>query len=313
MKKDDSKQTSNVLRRVLFVFVGIVCLFALMYGFIAAASLVGRETITVDGLDRKYRVYVPSSYRETEPMPLVLALHMLTGSGRTMQWITHFNQIAEQQGFIIVYPEGYKTSWAEGSNLYAADQAQIDDVAFIDALIKSIEDQYAIDPGQIFATGFSSGGVMVQRLGCEMADRFAAIAVVGATLSQNILEECSPQEPLPVLMIHGSSDHGVPWDGNSDYTSVTETLVFWIMQNGCNSTPETIQETDLAGDDTHVERAVYVDCQQNASVALYLIINGGHTWPGGNKPAQLWGLNGKISANMDASAEIWEFFDQSVP
>ncbi len=88
-------------------------------------------TIRVDGLDRKYRVYVPSSYRETESMPLVLALHMLTGSGRTMQWITHFNAIAEQQGFIVVYPDGYKASWAEGSNLYAADQAHIDDAALL--------------------------------------------------------------------------------------------------------------------------------------------------------------------------------------
>ena len=308
MKKDHPKQTSNRLRRILFVLVGIASLFLLMYGFIAAASLLGRETITVDGLDRKYRVYVPSSYRETEPMPLVLAFHMLSVSGRTMQWITHFNAIAEEQGFIVVYLDGYKTSWAEGSNLYAADQAQIDDVKFVSVLIDSIEDQYAIDSSQIFATGFSSGGLMVQRLGCEMADRFAAIAVVGATLPKNIFEECNPQEPLSVLMIHGSDDHSVPWNGNSDYTSVIETMAFWIRQNECNGTPEMVQEVDLAGDDTHVERAIYVDCRQNASVALYLIINGGHTWPGGNNPAQLWGLNGRISANMDASAAIWEFF-----
>ncbi len=246
-------------------------------------------------------------------MPVVLALHMLTGSGRTMQWITHLNQVAEQQGFIVVYPEGYKASWAEGSNLYAADQAQIDDVKFISVLIDTIEDQYIIDPGRIFAVGFSSGGIMVQRLGCEMPDRLAAIAVVGATMPRNILAQCRPQEPLPVLLIHGSDDRGVPWNGDADYTSVTDTIVFWITQNECNSTPETVQEADLAGDGTRVERAIYADCRQNASVALYLILNGGHTWPGGNKPAQLWGLNGKISANMDASAEIWKFFDQSVP
>ncbi len=311
MAKTHPKQTPNKLRKILFVLVGILSLFLLMYGFIAAASLTGRETIRVDGLDRKYRVYVPSSYRETESMPLVLALHMLTGSGRTMQWITHFNAIAEQQGFIVVYPDGYKASWAEGSNLYAADQAHIDDAAFIDELINSIEDQYAINRNQIFATGFSSGGLMVQRLGCEMADRFSAIAIVGATLPQNVFEDCSPQEPLPVLMIHGSDDHGVPWNGNLEYTSVPATIEFWATHNECNSKPAKEQELDLVGDGTHIERDTYVDCQENATVVLYSIIGGGHTWPGGNKPAQLWGLNGKISANMDASTVIWEFFEQT--
>ena len=268
MTKTHPNPASNRLRKIIFALLGIVCLFLLMYGFIAAASLIGRETISVDGLDRKYRVYVPSSYRETEPMPVVLALHMLTGSGRTMQWITHLNQVAEQQGFIVVYPEGYKASWAEGSNLYAADQAQIDDVKFISVLIDTIEDQYIIDPGRIFAVGFSSGGIMVQRLGCEMPDRLAAIAVVGATMPRNILAQCRPQEPLPVLLIHGSDDRGVPWNGDADYTSVTDTIVFWITQNECNSTPETVQEADLAGDGTRVERAIYADCRKKRQRCL---------------------------------------------
>ena len=131
------KQTKpgSCLRKVIFALAGIIGFFVLLYGFIVVASLWGRETIRIENIDRKYRVYVPSSYEETKPAPLVLVFHMLTGSGRTMEWITHFNKVAEQKGFIVVYPEGYKASWAEGANLYAADQDQINDIAFVSALI----------------------------------------------------------------------------------------------------------------------------------------------------------------------------------
>ncbi len=206
---------SSYLRKVIFALVGLVGLFVLLYGFIVVASLWGRESIRIGNIDRKYRIYVPSTYEETEPAPLVLVFHMLTGSGRTMEWITHFNKVAEQKGFIVVYPDGYKGSWAEGSNLYAADQDQIDDIAFVSGLIDKVEERYAINPDQIYATGFSSGGFMVQRLGCEMAGTITAIATVGATLSENSIKECDPQEPLSVLMINGVDDHSVPWEGLS--------------------------------------------------------------------------------------------------
>lgn len=75
---------------------------------------------------------------------MVLVFHMLTASGRTSEWLTHFNQIAEQEGFIVVYPDGYKSSWAEGRHLYAADQEQIDDVAFVSALLDELNVHYAL-------------------------------------------------------------------------------------------------------------------------------------------------------------------------
>ncbi|KAA3648677.1 MAG: hydrolase [Chloroflexi bacterium] len=309
MSKQTSKQSPNTLRKVLFILLGIAAIPLLLYGYMVASSLIGRETITVDNTDRKYRIYVPSTYQE-EPLPLVLVFHMLTASGKTTEWLTGFNEIAEREGFIVVYPEGYKNSWAEGSNLYAADQDQINDVGYISALIDKLMGEYVIDANQIYATGFSSGGLMVQRLGCELSDRISAIASVGATLSTNSFESCNPQQPLPVLMIHGTEDHGVPWQGDSNYLSVPDTIEFWSKHNGCGDILEKTQLPDIKEDGTTVKIDAYTGCLENSSVNLYTIYEGGHTWPGGNQAVQLWGLNGRISQDLNASQTVWAFFQQ---
>lgn len=302
------RQGTNILRKVLFSLLGIVGLCVLMYGYIIIASLMGRETLVVKNIERTYRIHVPTSYDKENPIPLVFVLHMLTGSGKTTQWLTHFDELAEEEGFIVVYPEGYKGSWAEGSNLYVADQNQIDDVMFISKLIDKLMSSYAIDPNQIFITGFSNGGFMAQRLGCEMSNRIAGVATVGATISKRIIESCKPQFPLSVLMIHGTEDHGVLWDGDPDYMSVPDTVDFWVKQNECNKVPEHSQIPDSKIDGTKVEYDIYTGCLENSRIELYTIIGGGHAWPGGSKMVQLWGLNGKISQDIDASQIIWTFF-----
>jgi len=302
------KPIATTLRKILFFLAGAAGLVILVYLYIVAATLWGRETLQIENLQRHYRVYVPKSYTAEEPVPLLIVFHMLTGSGRTVEWLTHFNSIAEREGFIVVYPDGYKASWAEGSGLYAADQERVDDVLFTSALIDKLTNEYAIDTNRVFATGFSSGGFMVQRLGCELSDKVTAIATVGATLYKNILPTCSSQAALPVLMIHGMADQGVRWDGSLEYASVGETVQFWVNKNGCNNEPEKRQLPDIRDDDTVIEEDRYADCTANNQVILFTIVGGGHTWPGGNQAVQLWGLNGKISHDMDASQMIWSFF-----
>lgn len=302
------KSIVPALRKILFFLAGLVGLFILVYLYIVAATLWGRETLQVDNLQRHYRVYVPKSYTGEESVPLLIVFHMLTGSGRTVEWLTHFNTIADREGFIVVYPDGYKASWAEGSGLYAADQEHVNDVLFTSTLIDKLAKEYAIDTNRVYATGFSSGGFMVQRLGCELSDKVTAIATVGATLSKNVLLNCDSQAPLPVLMINGTADQGVQWNGTLEYLSVGETTQFWVNKNGCTPDPEKRQLPNTQDDDTVIEQNVYADCTESNRVMLITILGGGHTWPGGNQAVQLWGLNGKISQDIDASQMIWSFF-----
>ena len=300
----------KIIRTVLITLIGIVSILVLLFGYIVGAALWGRNTIQIGEQTRHYRVHVPASYSGNEPVPLLLVFHMLTASGRTAEWLTGFNQTAEEQGFIVVYPDGYKATWAEGSNLYAADQEDIDDVAFISALIDELAARYVIDREKVYVTGFSSGGFMAQRLGCELGSKVSAIASVGATITNNVLQDCAPQKPMPVLVIHGLEDIDVPLNGNMDYASVPETVHFWSQHNHCNMLPLTVDEPDRMNDGTQVKRTVYDDCEDEVQVVLYSIIGGGHAWPGGSNSVQLWGLSGRISEEMDASVVIWEFFEE---
>lgn len=161
MKNKPSSRRFRIIRSIALVLLVPVGLFVLLYAFVFVASLWGRESITVDGLTRQYRVYVPPIYDGSPPAPLVLAFHMYTGSGRTMAWTTHLNRIADREGFIVAYPEGYKMSWADGSGQFAADLAQVDDLVFVTTLIDALSERFAIDAGWVYATGFSNGGFLV--------------------------------------------------------------------------------------------------------------------------------------------------------
>lgn len=312
MKHSPMKKILRWLRNLALLLLSLIGIFALIMAYIFVASIWGRETILVEGIERTYRVHLPPSYNETKSVPLVLAFHMYSGSGRTMEWLTHFNQIADENDFIVVYPDGYHGSWADGSDPSDADKEHINDIAFVSALIDKLTSNFSIDPSRIYVTGLSNGGFLAQRLACELPDRVAAVAVVGATLSRNVLPSCNPSLPTPIMMIHGTADQGVLWEGTSEEASVPETLAHWVTINGCNDLPTTTLVPNKINDGTSVRQELYTGCKDNTDVLIYVIENGAHAWPGGNMPIQLWGLTltGKISANLDASTTIWEFFQK---
>ncbi len=54
---------------------------------------------------------------------------------------------------------------------------------------------------------------MSQRLGCELEDKISAIAVVAATMGRELFARCKPARPVSVLIIHGTEDPLVPYEG----------------------------------------------------------------------------------------------------
>jgi len=305
-RSSSSIEKKRSLWRSVLVALGVL---GLAFGSLWLTSVWGRQSLTVDGMTRYYRVHMPPSYGRGERVPLVLAFHRYTGTARTMEWTTRLNDVADENGFTVAYLDGYKGSWADGSGQFAADQAGIDDVAFVSAVIQELTDRLFIDPSRIYATGFSNGGFFAQRLACELPE-LAAVATVGAGLTANVLSDCRPESPISILMIHGTEDGGVPWEGTSKYVSVPDTVAHWVAVNACAAKPVESKEPDLADDGTRVRRLAYTGCAKGSEVVLYEIEGGGHTWPGGNKPAQLWGLaTGAISEDLDASRAIWAFFE----
>jgi polyhydroxybutyrate depolymerase len=270
------------------------------------------------GRRRTYHIHVPPSYDGTRAVPLVVALHGRGGRGAGMMALTHFDRVADHEGFIVVFPDGYRRSWADGRGSTPADRAGLDDVAFIARLIDTLSVTYRIDPGRVFATGMSNGGFMTQRLGCDLAQRITAIAPVAAGLPARRQGQCSPARAIAVLEIQGTDDPLVPYGGGpvrgpADGLTLgaVASAAFWARADGCAPTPSAAELPDVRPDDgTRVRRTAYAGCRDGSRVVLLAVAGGGHTWPGGLRYASE-GLVGRTSRDVDATQVIWSFFSEA--
>ena len=189
-------------------------------------------------------------------------------------------------------------------------------MAYIRAIIDYLQISENIDPARVYATGISNGGFMSYRLACELSDKIAGVAPVTANLSVDLEAFCAPSQPVKMLIINGTDDPLVPYDGGEvslpggigrgEIRSTDETLAFWAAHNGCSGDPVVVDEPKRAWlDRTRLQSTTLVGC--DAPVKLLAVINGGHTWPGGFQYLPV-GLVGRTSRDIDASQVIWEFF-----
>ena len=263
------------------------------------------------GLTRTYLVHLPPAASAGRPLPLLLALHGRLGDGQGQASLTGFNAVADQYGFIVVYPDGYQRSWADGRGTSPADTAGVDDVAFLGALLDQVGMQHKVDTRRVYVTGMSNGGFMTERLGCDLAQRFAAIAIVAANFDQALATRCSPKHPLPALLIHGTLDPLVPAAGGplegEPVLATAATVSRWASLAGCSPTPTVTALPTLVNDGTSIQRSTYAGCKSGVQVIFYNVIGGGHCWPDGLQylPRAIIGVT---SRNLDASATIWQFF-----
>ncbi len=278
------------------------------------------ESITVDGLERTYCIY-PASHNETTPVPLLIALHGGGGTGAGMIRLTGggFNDLADEEGFVVVYPDAVEGNWNDGRGLdrYRSQREDIDDVGFISALIDKIASERPIDLNRVYVTGISNGALMSFRLACELSDRIAAIAPVDGSMLANFSTQCSPTEPVPVLMMNGIDDPLVPWEGGQihfgdldlgEVLSVNDSVNFWVHHNNCSENATSTWEPDRDPDDgTRVYREEYGNGTDDSEVILYAVEGGGHTWPGGVQYLPEATV-GKTSYDIDANQVIWSFF-----
>lgn len=260
-------------------------------------------------------------------LPLVIALHGGGGTGAGMATFTRdgFNRLADRDGFFVVYPDGKKfflrkRGWNDGRNVDSipAQQHRVDDVGFIRALIDRLTTDYPIDPKRIYVTGASNGGFMTNRLGCELADRIAAIAPVMGSMGTEFQTTCAPSRPVPALIINGTEDPLVPFRGGEvtvlgthrgKALAVPAVARFWAGHDGCPAEPgqrEALPDTDPT-DGTRAYRETWGPGRENSEVILITVEGGGHTWPGGTQYLPVR-MVGRVSRDFSACEVIWEFF-----
>jgi polyhydroxybutyrate depolymerase len=273
--------------------------------------------LSVGGRVRTYLVHRPPGFHAG--LPVVLAFHGGGGTAAGMARLSGLDAVADAHGFVVVYPQGIGNSWAGGKGDTPADEAGVDDVGFVDALIDRLVAEDGIDPTRVFATGMSSGGFMTQRLGCELASRIAGIAPVAATLIETIAQTCAPGVHMPVLEIQGTADPLVPYGGGhvrgrgpggNPTLAAPATIAHWASVNGCSAPPRTAALPVVARDGTRVRTDTY-PCP-GGPVVLYTVVGGGHTWPGGEQYLPVR-VVGRTTRQFNASETIWAFFASLPP
>ncbi len=185
-------------------------------------------------------------------------------------------------------------------------------------MIDAIRKDHGIDPKRVYATGMSNGGFMSVRLAMDLSDRIAAIAPVTAQISK-ALEGRSPKLPVSLMIVNGTADPLVPFEGGhirlfrggrsrGEILSVRETIERFIKQNGCKDVPVTTELPDKDPDDgTRVKVEKYVGRKGGAEVILVTVTGGGHAWPGGQQYLSPR-LVGKVCRDFKASEMILDFF-----
>jgi len=287
-------------------------------------------TIQHAGSDREYRIHVPKSYKQETPVPLVVCLHGGGGDSRQGS-VMGLTPVADRHGFIAVYPNAINRHWNDGrkSELYAEHDRTIDDVAFIKAVIERVSKEYSIQSKQVFVTGASNGGFMTQRMAIDESQIFAAGGVIIASMGEPLKNSFKPKLPVSMLYMNGTEDPLVPYNGGEvrvelfpelaklsrrpkksrgKCTSTDEAVALWVKKNGLKQKPVVTQLPDKdRSDGSQVELSLWEGGKKGTAVALYKIVGGGHTLPGGIQylPEK---IVGKTNRDIDGFEVIWQFF-----
>lgn len=241
------------------------------------------ETVTVAGTPRQYRLHVPDAYDPTRPTAVVLNFHGLTSNASQQELYSGMARKSDEEGFIVVHPEGIGASWNGGYCCGTASNTDVDDVGFVGAILDRLGETLCVDDRRVYATGMSNGGIMSHRLACDLSARIAAVAPVAGN---DYTRSCAPSRAVPVMQFHGTADATVPYSGAE--TSIAS----WVSRNGCDPSPTVTFDQGSATCET------YRGCEGQAEVTLCTIQGLGHVWPGA--------FGG--GSDIAATEAMWPFF-----
>ena len=230
------------------------------------------ETITHNGLERKYIIYTPQGYDGNSKLPLLLNFHGFGGQAGDYMSYSNMRSTADSENFILVYPQGTDLDGSPHWNaaLNGGDnKSDVDDLGFIEALINKLSSENLIDLKRVYAVGYSNGGMMSYALACYKSGLISAIGSVSGYMLQT---ECSPSHSIPLIKLHGTTDY---YDGGGVYNSVESVLNFWVNFNNTDTNPII---SNINDNGTSITIYKYENGDNSVSVEHYKIIGGEHVW-----------------------------------
>ncbi len=248
--------------------------FALALLLVAAGACAPDRV--VDG--RPYSLKVPNSAVDGEPLPLVLLLHGYSVNGAMQDFVFPFSGQVDEKRFLYALPNGTPDSdnkrfWNATDGCCQPEGQEVDDVAFLRAVIEDVKGQHAVDASRVFLVGHSNGGFMALRMACEASDLVAAVvSVAGAAWSD--FSRCGAGRPVSVLALHGTSDGTIHYEGGETdygpYPSAPATAARFAARNGCGVDATAEAAFDLEGDDgEETTPLLYPSCPRAGAVELW--------------------------------------------
>jgi len=269
------------------------------------------EQVMIDGIRRTYVIKLPKNYyADDSNRALVIGLHGGGGSANQFERAYGFDQKADQEGFVAVYPDGVQKqdgqgllkvrTWNAGTCCDFAMYTDVDDVKFISTLIDNISSRFHINRKKVYVTGMSNGGMMAYRLASELPDKIAAIGVVSATMVAP--KEVSRQGVVPVVHIHSALDTKVPFAGGTgiadyNFPPVMDGINYWVSRNLCMVDPVVEQHQGYS-------LQSWKSSSGNILIQCYLTEDGGHAWPSSAVQGRRGDTPSKV---LNATSLIWDF------
>ncbi|MGP3919863.1 alpha/beta hydrolase family esterase [Nonomuraea sp. 10N515B] len=266
----------------------------------------GGHTLTHGGQQRRFLLSVPDG---AGPHPVLLDLHGLGSSARQQSTYSRLAAEGSLRGYIVATPQA-----AEGRMGWTLPHTGgPDDTGFMTALLDRLEQRLCVDSRREFAAGMSYGAGMAAGLVCALDGRLAGIAAVAGL---NIVPPCDRPRPTTIIAFHGTADRIVPYRGGHPFRDATgdlralaqlvmlapveQVMDGWAKAHSCaGRTSSSLSE--------HVRLRGWKSCPGGATLRLYTVDGGGHTWPGPIEVPRL----GATARDLDATALILDTFDRT--
>ena len=238
--------------------------------------------------------------------PLVFVLHGYFGTAVGMHDLSGFRELAEAEGFGVVWPQGLPDG-ADNNHWNANfDWGSETDMEFLVQLAEHLQAEYGHSADCTYSCGYSNGGYMSYSLACRAPETFRGIGSVGGTMSNNDWETCDPSEHVPVVHLHGTNDETILYEGTDNWQwgwgqqpGVETIVAWWAEQNNCTEVEETALPNINTTDGSDVDLIRHFGGDNGYEARVYRVNGGGHDWFGS-------------VGNMDitSAVEMWDFWRQ---
>ncbi|MEM1113948.1 MAG: PHB depolymerase family esterase [Pseudomonadota bacterium] len=307
----------------LAIGYGTFTFFSFKAGLPEPAGELRTFALSHAGLQRSYNVYRPVSLPDNAPVVFVLHGSMGSGLGMRDMSAREFDMIADREGWLVVYPDGFENHWngCRSTADYTANVSNIDDVGFLSLVVQSLANDYAIDATRVYITGVSNGGHMAYRMALEAPGVFAAYAPMAASLPAPETFGCGRlNQPVSLAIFNGTQDPVNPYlggavsvmgnDSRGVVLSSAETAAYWRELAGLDKAARELVHPERDGDTTTRIVEQRWGEAPGYEVRLYTMEGSGHTMPTLTSwmPDWLAALLGGNAGDLSGAEEALSFF-----